>query len=91
MTYLRANSNIDHKNPISSLKAYIKKNRNKNLLNFLCESKELEQSGLKGGSNGLMILPDQISQSKGNQSLIFIRRTDAEAEAPILWPLDAKN
>ena len=61
------------------------------MLNFLYESKELEQSGLKGGSNGLMILPDQISQSKGNQSLIFIRRTDAEAEAPILWPLDAKN
>ena len=29
--------------------------------------------------------------SKGNQSWIFIGRTDAEAEAPILWPLDAKN
>ena len=29
--------------------------------------------------------------SKGNQSLIFIGRTDAEAETPILWPLDAKN
>ena len=28
---------------------------------------------------------------KGNQSEIFIGRTDAEAEAPILWPLDAKN
>ena len=28
---------------------------------------------------------------KGNQSWIFIRRTDAEAEAPILWPPDAKN
>ena len=28
---------------------------------------------------------------KGNQSLIFIGRTDAEAEAPILWPPDAKN
>ena len=26
-----------------------------------------------------------------NQSWIFIRRTDAEAEAPILWPPDAKN
>ena len=25
---------------------------------------------------------------KGNQSWIFIGRTDAEAEAPILWPLD---
>ena len=28
---------------------------------------------------------------KGNQSWIFIRRTDAEAEISILWPLDAKN
>ena len=28
---------------------------------------------------------------KGNQSWIFIGRTDAEADAPILWPLDAKN
>ena len=29
--------------------------------------------------------------SKGNQSLIFIARTDAEAETSILWPLDVKN
>ena len=28
---------------------------------------------------------------KGNQSWMFIGRTDAEAEAPILWPSDAKN
>ena len=28
---------------------------------------------------------------KGNQSLIFTGRTNAEAEAPILWPPDAKN
>ena len=28
---------------------------------------------------------------KGNQFWIFIGRTDAEAEAPILWPLDAKS
>ena len=27
---------------------------------------------------------------KGNQSWIFFGRTDAEAEAPILWPPDAK-
>ena len=27
----------------------------------------------------------------GNQSWIFIGRTDAEAEAPILWPPDEKN
>ena len=28
---------------------------------------------------------------KGNQSWIFIGRTDAEAEIPILWPPDAKG
>ena len=28
---------------------------------------------------------------KGNQSSIFIGRTDAKAEIPILWPPDAKN
>ena len=28
---------------------------------------------------------------KGNQSSIFIGRTDAEAEAPILWPPDVKS
>ena len=28
---------------------------------------------------------------KGNQSWIVIGRTDAEAEALILWPLDAKS
>ena len=28
---------------------------------------------------------------KGNQSRIFIERTDAEAETPILWPPDVKN
>ena len=28
---------------------------------------------------------------RGNQSWIFIERTDVEAEIPILWPPDAKN
>ena len=28
---------------------------------------------------------------KGNQPWIFIGRTDAEAEAPILWPFDVKG
>ena len=28
---------------------------------------------------------------KGNESWIFIGRTDAEAEVPILWPPDAKD
>ena len=33
----------------------------------------------------------QLVKPKGNQSWIFIGRTDAEAETPILWPPDAKN
>ena len=28
---------------------------------------------------------------KGNQSYIFIGKTDDEAETPILWPPDMKN
>jgi len=28
---------------------------------------------------------------KGDQSWVFIERTDAEAETPILWPSDAKS
>ena len=30
-------------------------------------------------------------KSQGNQSWIFIGRTDAEAKTPILWPPDAKD
>ena len=33
----------------------------------------------------------QSVHPKGNQSCIFIGRTDAEAETPILWPPDVKN
>ena len=34
---------------------------------------------------------DQSSNSKGNQPWILTGRTDAEAEAPIIWPPDAKS
>ena len=33
----------------------------------------------------------QLVHPKGNKSWIFIARTDAEAEIPILWPPDAKS
>ena len=33
----------------------------------------------------------QPVRPKGNQSWIFIGRTDAEAEAPMCWPPDVKN
>ena len=33
----------------------------------------------------------QLVHPKGNQCWLFIGRTDAEAETPILWPPDMKN
>ena len=33
----------------------------------------------------------KLVNPKGNQSEIFIGKTDAEAEAPILWPPDEKS
>ena len=33
----------------------------------------------------------KLVNPKGNQSWIFTGRTDAEAEAPVLWPPDAKS
>ena len=34
---------------------------------------------------------DPTDHPKGNQSWIFIGRTEAEVETPIVWPSDAKN
>ena len=51
------------------------------LLNCGVGENSWESLGLQG---------NQTSQSKGN-TLIFIKRTDAEAEAPILWPPDGKK
>ena len=33
----------------------------------------------------------QPAHPKGDQSWVFIGRTDAEAETPVLWPPDAKS
>ena len=33
----------------------------------------------------------QPVHTKGDQSWVFIGRTDVEAETPILWPSDAKS
>ena len=32
-----------------------------------------------------------VNVPKGDQSWVFIGRTDVEAETPILWPPDAKS
>ena len=34
---------------------------------------------------------NEIKPVKGNQSWIFVGRTDAEAKAPVLWPPDVKT
>ena len=39
----------------------------------------------------LLRVPWTARSSKGNKSWIFIGRTDAEAETPVLWPPDTKN
>ena len=33
----------------------------------------------------------QLVHPRGDQSWVFIRRTDAEAETPVLWPSDVKS
>ena len=33
----------------------------------------------------------KLVSPKGNQTCIFIGRTDSEAEAPIVWPPNAKS
>ena len=33
----------------------------------------------------------QLVHPKGDQSLVFIAKTDAEAETPVLWPLDVNS
>ena len=38
-----------------------------------------------------MFIINKAVSPKGNQPCIFIGRTDTEAEAPILWPPDAKS
>ena len=52
------------------------------LLNCGVGEDSWESLGLRG---------DLTSQYKGNQAWIFIGRTDAEAEVPIIWPPDVKN
>ena len=52
------------------------------LLNCGVEEEIWESLGLQG---------DPTRQSKANQSWIFIGKTDAKAEIPILWTTNAKN
>ena len=54
------------------------------LLNCGVEEDSWESLGLLGD-------PTNLKTPKGTQSCIFIGRTDAEVETPVLWPPDVKN
>ena len=54
------------------------------------KNREREDSWESPGLQGDETRSNQI-KTKGNQSWIFSGRTDAEAEAAILWPPNAKN
>ena len=45
----------------------------------------------KDSRESLGLQGDPTSPSKGHQVWIFIGRTDAEAETPVLWQPDVKN
>ena len=68
----------------------------------MCELDHKEAWGLKNWYFQTVVLEKTLESpldskelkpvnSTGNQSWIFIGRTDAEAEAPILWPCDVKS
>ena len=46
------------------------------------------ENTLEGPLNSKEVKP---VSPKGNQPCTFIGRTDAKAETPVLWPLDAKS
>ena len=67
-----------------------------------CESRTIKQAGCwRNWSFWIVVLEKTLESPlkckikpvnpKGNQSWIFIGRTDAEAEIPILWSPDVKN
>ena len=67
-----------------------------------CENWTKESWALKNWCFGTVVLEKTLESPldckeiqpvhlKGDQSWVFIGRTDAEAETPILWPSDVKN
>ena len=60
-----------------------------NTYNNWFKSQNVTTSLNLGGNKCKGLLPPRLINPKGNQSWIFTGRTDAEA--PILWPPDAKS
>ena len=44
-----------------------------------------------GGDSGVLWTARRSNHPKGDQSWVFIRMSDVEAETPILWPPDEKS
>ena len=60
----------------------------------LCPQKKMQKnvySSFIHNCQNLFCKEIKLVNPKGNQSWIFIGRTNTEAEAPILWPLDVKS
>ena len=72
------------------------------LVMYRCESWTIKTGALKNWCFWTVVLEKTLESPldwkefkpvspKGNQSCVFIGRTDAETEAPILWPPDAMS
>ena len=74
--------------PLSKIQSLYVKNGNNWPFVLLSSTKVVLEKTLESLLNCKEIQP---VHPKGNQSWIFIGRTDAEAETSILWPPDMKN
>jgi len=83
-------------------KVYIVKAMAFPVVMYGCESWTIKKAALKNWCFCTVVLEKTLESPldskesqpvhpKGNQPWIFIGRTDAEAEAPILWPLEVKS
>ena len=83
-------------------KVHIAKAMNFQVVMYGCEIWTIKKAELKNWCFWTVVLEKTLESAldcketqpvhpKGNQSWVFTGRTDAEAEAPILWPADAKS
>ena len=71
---------VRHASELDSKKGWVPKN--------WCIETVVVEKTLEGPLDSKEVKPVNL---KGNQPWILIERTDAEAEAPVLWPPDGKS